>query len=129
MRKLLILGIVLAMNLQLFAQETFPFNGVRPKDVTSYALVNATVYSTPENKLEGATLVIEKGKLYIQSSAALHIVKHLGGLWPLFYIALIIPPIIRNKMYDRFASKRYKRFGKRETCMIPSEEVKAKFIS
>jgi imidazolonepropionase-like amidohydrolase len=63
MRKLLILGLVLATHVQLFAQETFPFNGVRPKDVTSYALVNATVYSTPENKLEGATVVIEKGKI------------------------------------------------------------------
>jgi imidazolonepropionase-like amidohydrolase len=63
MRKLLILGLVLATHVQLFAQETFPFNGVRPKDVTAYALVNATVYSTPENKLEGATVVIEKGKI------------------------------------------------------------------
>ena len=63
MRKLFILGLVLAMHVHLLAQETFPFNGVRPKDVTSYALVNATVYSTPENKLEGATVVIEKGKI------------------------------------------------------------------
>jgi len=63
MRKLLILGLVLATHVQLFAQETFPFNGIRPKDVTAYALVNATVYSTPENKLEGATVVIEKGKI------------------------------------------------------------------
>ncbi len=63
MRKLFILGLVIATHVHLFAQETFPFNGVRPKDVTSYALVNATVYSTPENKLEGATVVIEKGKI------------------------------------------------------------------
>ena len=63
MRKLLILGLVLATHVQLFAQETFPFNGIRPKDVTAYALVNATIYSTPENKLEGATVVIEKGKI------------------------------------------------------------------
>jgi len=63
MRKLLIIGLVLATHVQLFAQETFPFNGIRPKDVTAYALVNATIYSTPENKLEGATVVIEKGKI------------------------------------------------------------------
>jgi imidazolonepropionase-like amidohydrolase len=63
MKKLLIIGLVLATHVQLFAQETFPFNGIRPKDVTSYALVNATIYSTPENKLEGATVVIEKGKI------------------------------------------------------------------
>jgi hypothetical protein len=63
MKKLFIIGLVLATHVQLFAQETFPFNGIRPKDVTSYALVNATIYSTPENKLEGATVVIEKGKI------------------------------------------------------------------
>ena len=63
MRKLLIFILLASNGVVVFAQETFPFNGVRPKDVTSYALVNATIYTTPENKLEGATVVIEKGKI------------------------------------------------------------------
>ena len=63
MRKLLIFILLASNSVVAFAQETFPFNGIRPKDVTSYALVNATIYSTPENKLEGATVVIEKGKI------------------------------------------------------------------
>jgi imidazolonepropionase-like amidohydrolase len=63
MRKLLIFILLASNSVVAFAQETFPFNGIRPKDVTAYALVNATVYSTPENKLEGATVVIEKGKI------------------------------------------------------------------
>ena len=63
MRKLLIFILLASNSVVAFAQETFPFNGIRPKDVTCYALVNATIYSTPENKLEGATVVIEKGKI------------------------------------------------------------------
>jgi len=63
MRKLLVFILLASNSAVAFAQETFPFNGIRPKDVTTYALVNATIYSTPENKLEEATVVIEKGKI------------------------------------------------------------------
>ncbi len=63
MRKLLVFILLVSNGIVSFAQETFPFNGVRPKDVSAYALTNATVYSTPENKMEGATVIIEKGKI------------------------------------------------------------------
>lgn len=63
MRKLLVFILLVSNGIVAFAQETFPFNGVRPKDVSAYALTNATVYSTPENKLEGATVIVEKGKI------------------------------------------------------------------
>ena len=63
MRKLLAFILLVSNGIVAFAQETFPFNGIRPKDLSAYALTNATVYSTPENKLEGATVIIEKGKI------------------------------------------------------------------
>ena len=63
MRKLLVFILLVSNGIVSFAQETFPFNGIRPKDVSAYALTNATIYSTPENKLEGATVIIEKGKI------------------------------------------------------------------
>lgn len=63
MKKFLLFILLAAHGLVSLAQETFPFNGVRPKDVSAYALTNATVYTTPENKIEGATVIIEKGKI------------------------------------------------------------------
>jgi len=74
-------------------------------------------------------ILIDKGKLYTQSSAALRVNLYLGGLYPLLYGLIIIPPFIRNVIYNWIARNRYKWFGKRETCMIPDEKIKKKFIS
>lgn len=63
MKKLLFLILLASHSCFLFAQDTFPFNGIRPKDVSAYALTNATIYSTPEIKLEGATVIVERGKI------------------------------------------------------------------
>lgn len=76
-----------------------------------------------------ATFVyFEKGKVSTQSTAALRVSKHLKGLWSLFYILLIIPAPIRNFFYRLVANNRYKMFGKRDECMLPSDELKKKFI-
>ena len=69
----------------------------------------------------------EKG-LRIKSTAALHIARHLNfpvNLWSVF---LIIPVFIRNWVYDYIAKNRYKWFGKKDACMIPTPELKAKFL-
>ncbi len=71
---------------------------------------------------------IEKGKYYTQSTAALKVAKHLNGLWPLLYAFIVVPPFIRNFVYRLIANNRYRWFGKQESCMIPTPELKAKFI-
>lgn len=76
-----------------------------------------------------SVLLIEKQKLYTQSTAALRISKKLSGLWPVLYTFIIIPTIIRNPLYNLIARNRYKWFGKKDTCMIPRPELKEKFIS
>jgi predicted DCC family thiol-disulfide oxidoreductase YuxK len=65
---------------------------------------------------------------YYKSDAALQIVKNLGGLFSLGIIFKIIPREIRNQLYDYIAKNRYKWFGKKESCMIPTPELKAKFL-
>ena len=75
MKKLLFLILLASHSSFLLAQETFPFNGIRPKDVSAYALTNATVYSTPDSKLEGATVIVEKGKI-ISVGNNIQIPKH-----------------------------------------------------
>lgn len=73
-------------------------------------------------------IYIEKNKVFIYSTAALKICRHLPGLWPVLAGALIIPRFIRDGVYKWIARNRYRWFGKKETCMIPTPEVRAKFL-
>lgn len=75
-----------------------------------------------------SVILIENNKLYIKSTAALRITKYLKGGFPILYIFIIIPPFIRNVIYDYIAKKRYKWFGKTDTCMIPNDQIKHRFI-
>jgi predicted DCC family thiol-disulfide oxidoreductase YuxK len=81
-----------------------------------------------QSKIDSIILV-ENGKVFIKSSAILRISQHLNYLYPLFFGFVIIPKFIRDGVYDFIAKNRYKWFGKKETCMIPSPEIKSRFIS
>ena len=73
-------------------------------------------------------LYSQKKEIYYKSSAALRIASYLcfpRNIWTIF---LIVPAFIRDLVYDIIAKKRYKWFGKRETCMIPTPEIESKFI-
>ena len=65
---------------------------------------------------------------YYKSSAAIEIAKSLGGFWHFGTVFKIIPAGIRNQLYDYIAKSRYKWYGKKETCWIPTEELKSKFL-
>ena len=78
-------------------------------------------------KLDSIVLV-ENKKVYTKSSAALRIARKLSGLWPLFFVLLIIPSFIRDGVYDFIAKNRYKWFGKKEQCMIPTPDLREKFL-
>lgn len=73
-------------------------------------------------------VLIENGQSYIKSSAALRICRNLTGVWKLFVVFLVIPVPIRDFIYDFIAKNRYRWFGKREECMLPSSEIKDRFI-
>jgi predicted DCC family thiol-disulfide oxidoreductase YuxK len=74
-------------------------------------------------------ILLENDKIYTRSSGALHVLKGLGGGWPLLYALIIIPPFIRNAVYDWIARNRYKWFGKKEECWIPTPELKERFLN
>lgn len=76
-----------------------------------------------------SVIFIDDGKAYTQSSAALQICRHLNGGWKLFYGLIIIPKLIRDFFYNIIARNRYKWFGKKETCMIPTLELKDRFLN
>lgn len=71
---------------------------------------------------------IEKGKVYTHSSAALGVCKYLNGLFPILQVFYIIPKFIRDVIYKWIGKNRYKWFGKREACMIPTPDVKSRFL-
>lgn len=76
-----------------------------------------------------SVILVVDGKAYDRSRAALEIARRLSGLWPLMYGFIIVPPFIRNFFYDWISRNRYRWFGRKDECMIPTPELKARFIS
>lgn len=74
-------------------------------------------------------IFIKNGKEYTQSTAALKVCRHLSGAWPALYALIIIPPFIRDGIYNWIAKNRYKWFGQKNECMIPTPELQAKFLN
>ena len=74
-------------------------------------------------------ILYEPGVSYeIKSTAALKIMNDFGGIWSLSKVFLFLPEGFRNYVYDYIAKNRYKWFGQKESCMIPTAELKAKFL-
>ncbi|MFC4263381.1 thiol-disulfide oxidoreductase DCC family protein [Ferruginibacter yonginensis] len=85
-------------------------------------------YELPTSNFSSFVL-IQHNKTYTQSTAALKITQQLNGPIKLLYAFMIVPAFIRNKVYDVIAKNRYKWFGKREVCMLPSPQLASKFLS
>lgn len=84
-------------------------------------------YKIPKDKFESLVL-IENDKAYLFSTGALRIARKLNGAWPILYGFIIIPSFIRNFFYKLIANNRYRLFGKKEECMIPSPEWRSRFL-
>jgi len=114
-------------------------------------IVQFTIKRDPKGKFKFASLQSESGQLllkqfglptndfnsfvfingdnyFLKSSAGLHVLKELGGVWKVFYIFIIIPRPLRDFVYSIIAKTRYKIFGKLDTCMIPTPELKQRFL-
>jgi predicted DCC family thiol-disulfide oxidoreductase YuxK len=85
-------------------------------------------YGLPSTDIN-SVVFIKGDKYFLRSSAILHLLRELGGAWKLFYGLLIIPPIIRDFFYDIIARTRYRIFGRTDSCMVPSEEEKNRFLT
>ncbi|MFY9609728.1 MAG: DCC1-like thiol-disulfide oxidoreductase family protein [Blastocatellia bacterium] len=67
-------------------------------------------------------------RVFVRSDAALRVARYLGGPWKLALFGYIIPRSVRDYLYDQFAKRRYRWFGKYDTCPLPSPEVRARFL-
>lgn len=65
---------------------------------------------------------------YYKAEAALHIASELGGIYSLMSVFKVLPKGISNAVYDYVARNRYKWYGKKDACMMPTPEMKAKFL-
>lgn len=73
-------------------------------------------------------ILLYKGKLYFKSDAALKTASLLKGKWLLLTVGYIVPRAIRNVIYDIVARNRYKWYGKRDECMVPTPELNSRFL-
>ena len=73
-------------------------------------------------------IFIENEKAYLRSTAALKMVRHFKGLWPILYVLIVVPKFIRDAVYKYISNNRYRWFGKEESCMIPTPEIRARFL-
>lgn len=81
------------------------------------------------NKHIDSVILYEPGiAYYYKSTAALQIAKRLGGFFHFGTVFRIIPTSLRNVLYDYIAKNRYVWYGKKEICLIPTPENKAKFL-
>ena len=80
------------------------------------------------NEIDSIILIEPNIAYYTKSTAALEIGKDLKGLRTISSILLWLPESFRNIVYDFVAVNRYKWYGKKEACMVPTEELKSKFI-
>ena len=105
------------------------------KDMFRYAALQSEVGQklTSERNIDlskvDSIILIEPGVAYFtKSDAALKIARSFGGVWILLNVFNLIPSSLRNIVYDFIAKNRYRWFGKKEVCMVPAPELKAKFL-
>jgi predicted DCC family thiol-disulfide oxidoreductase YuxK len=83
----------------------------------------------PTQKRESDTFIlIKNGQCFERTNAALEITKDLDGLWFILRAFKIVPSIVRDYFYKMLARNRYRLFGKRATCMVPTKEVRDRFL-
>lgn len=84
-------------------------------------------YDINSEDLKSVVLIVDQ-KIYTKSDAALKIGQLLGGVWWVSGIFFIVPKFIRDVIYNFLAQNRYRWFGKSATCVLPTEEIKSRFL-
>ena len=81
-----------------------------------------------DNEKLDTFVYIRNNKAHIKSTAALYVLKDIGGFYCLLFGFIIIPRFLRNFLYSLIANSRYKIWGKRDECMIPTPDIKERFL-
>lgn len=73
-------------------------------------------------------ILVQNGKAYTKSTAALRVARQLPFPWKLLYAGIIFPRFIRDGVYNIIARNRYRWFGRKDSCMVPTPEIKERFL-
>jgi predicted DCC family thiol-disulfide oxidoreductase YuxK len=73
-------------------------------------------------------VLIADGKPHVKSNAAIRVSRYLSGVWRLLAVVRLVPRPVRDWAYDLIARNRYRWFGRLEACMVPTAELRARFI-
>ncbi len=81
-----------------------------------------------KGKVPDSLILLEDGQYYTESDAALRLAAHLDGGWKALRHLSIFPKFLRNTVYWLVAASRYQLFGKKDACMIPTPELRQRFL-
>ena len=90
--------------------EIFQSHGLDPADLQTFVFVS-------------------NGQVFLRSDAAIEVVSRLGGAWRIFRIFRFVPKVLRDAIYSFIARNRYRWFGRKEVCMVPTAEIKERFLA
>lgn len=75
-----------------------------------------------------SVIYLRNGKKYYQSSAVLYVLKDMGGIFQIFFPLIILPSFFRDVCYDLIAKNRYRLFGKKDHCRLPTPDERERFL-
>lgn len=84
-------------------------------------------YNLPTDEFH-SFMLIEDNVLYTRSTAILRVLKHLGRGWQLLYVFTYLPQVVRDGLYKLIAKNRYRLFGKKDACRIPTAAERDRFL-
>jgi predicted DCC family thiol-disulfide oxidoreductase YuxK len=90
-------------------REIFQSHGLDPADLQTFVFIS-------------------DGRMFRRSDAAIEVVSRFGGVWRLFRVFQFVPRVVRDLIYSTIARNRYRWFGRKEVCMIPTPEIKERFL-
>jgi predicted DCC family thiol-disulfide oxidoreductase YuxK len=90
-------------------REIFQSHGLDPADLQTFVFVT-------------------EGKMFLRSDAAIEVVSRFGGAWRIFRIFQFVPKVLRDSIYSFIARNRYRWFGRKELCMVPTPEISERFL-
>lgn len=101
---------------------------IRFAPLQSDAAVNILGETDPELLNIDSVVYVTRSGHFTRSDAILHMLRDMEGGWKIFYAFIFIPRFLRDYIYKVVATNRYRIFGKRDSCMIPSPDVKERFL-
>ena len=94
---------------------------------SGYGRDQLSKHGLPEDGLY-SVILIQDGKVYTKSTAALRVARVLDGGWPLLFLFMAVPRPLRDAVYDFIGNRRYRWFGKMDACWVPGEDVSNRFL-